>query len=404
MKIKNLNFQIILDSRKEKTIEIEMFSENFSAKASVGKGKSRGSKEIYLIEPEKAQDNFFKIKNLLLNKDFSNLQEFENFLFSLDQTENKSQLGGNFILTLSIAFLKILAKEKGVHLFNLLREEFLSFFPELKSEYKNYYFPYFLFNFINGGKHVPWGPDFQEYLVIPFISEPEISFNLGKIIFSGLKEYFQRNKLSLDYGDEGGLIYPEKNNEEPLKIILKVIKDLDLDSSKVKLGLDVAASSFLTDDFKEEYFNFYKDLSKNYDLFYLEDPFRENDFLSFQKLNNELGKKTLIVGDDLTVTNPLLIEKTIKERAIGGVIIKPTQIGSITETFKAIKKAIEGGLKIIISHRSGETEDDFLADLSIAVNAFGLKSGSLTQKERLVKYQRVIEINKILKYEKNRLC
>lgn len=403
MKIKDIKIYQILDSRKEKTFKIEMFSEKFSVFSSVGKGKSRGSQEVELVSFERAKKLLCEIKELLISKDFLNLKEFEEFLLKLDNTKNKSRLGGNLILALSIAFIKLLAKERGLFLFQLLREEFLSLFPKFKSEFKNYQIPYFLFNFLNGGKHAPSGPDFQEYLFIPLFSDPDFSLNLAKIFFLGLKEWFKKNDIRLNYGDEGGLIYPEKDNEKPLEIFYEVIKDLNLSNRfEIKLGIDAAFSSISKG--KNFDVNFYEKLIKKYNLFYVEDPFSENDFSSFSLLRSKIGDQALIVGDDLTVTNPSFIEKAINLKAINSVIIKPTQIGSLTETFKAVAVALSGGLKTIISHRSGETEDDFLADLAVAINAFGLKSGSFTQKERLVKYLRVQEIYKFLKYEKSCLC
>lgn len=397
MKIKEIKLKKIFDSRKEETFEIEMSSENFSVFSSVGKGKSRGSQEVTLISSKEAPLKLESVKELILKEDFSGLKEFDQFLLSLDKTPQKQNLGGNLTLTLSVAFAKLMAKEKGLPLFVFLREEFLKNFPELKEEFKSFECPYLLFNFINGGPHAEVGPDFQEYLIIPFSRDPSFSLNLAEIFFAGLKEWFRKNNLKINYGDEGGLIYPEKDNEAPLKIFSIILKDLNLNYQKIRFGIDVAASTFLKDKDKESFLKLYRFLIKKYHLFYLEDPFPEDDFLSFSRLNKEFQKKVLICGDDLTVTNPFLIEKAIKENSINSVIIKPTQIGTLLETFQAIYTALKGGLKVIISHRSGETEDDFLADLAVAVNAFGLKSGALVQKERMVKYLRIKKISEILK-------
>jgi enolase len=397
MKIKEIKIRKILDSKKEETFEIEMLNDRFSVVSSVGKGKSRGSKEVFLIDFQKAKEIIKEIKNLIIKRDFSDLKEFDQFLLSLDGTPDKKKLGGNLILTLSVAFSKLLAKERGLPLFVLLREEFLRTFPEFKEELNNYQFPYLFFNFINGGLHSKKGPNFQEYLIIPQNRNPDFSLNLAKIFFAGLKEWFKKNDISISYGDEGGLIYPGKDDEKPLEIFSQVLKDLNLNYRKIRFGLDVAASSFLKEEEKEKYLDFYKYLIQKYQLFSLEDPFSENDILGFKKILNEFKNEVIIIGDDLTVTNAFLIEKAADFKAIDGVIIKPTQIGSLLETFQAISVAFKKNLKIIISHRSRETNDDFLADLTLAINAFGFKSGALTQKERLVKYLRIKKIKQILR-------
>lgn len=391
MKIDDLQLKIILDSRQEKTLEVQMASGNYYVKSSAPQGKSRGEKEASFISAEEALEKFQNIKSGFLKKEFSSLKEFDNFLIKLDGTPNKSNLGGNLILVLSMAFCRLQAKEEKKELYQFLREELTRNFPLLDSVLTDYQPPYFFFNVINGGKHSPFGPNFQEYLIVPQTHNPEESLNLAKIYFAGLKSWFLKNNYPLSYGDEGGLVFPEKDDEKPLAILKEVRKDLSLDD-KIKFSLDVAASTFLKKGDNSPV-DFYLKIIDNYQLLSLEDPFNEDDLENFKKLKFLIKNQCFIIGDDLTVTDANLIEKAITHQAIDGVIIKPSQKGTITETLEAIGLSLKNNLKIIVSHRSGETMDDFIADLSVAANAWGLKSGNITQKEREIKYQRVKEIN-----------
>ena len=188
-------------------------------------------------------------------------------------------------------------------------------------------------------------------------------------------------------GDEGGFILKEKDNELPLRLLKQIVKKIN-SSQKIRFGLDIAASNI------KEKINILK-LVEKYNLLYLEDPKKESDFAGFRKLREELktqGRDALVIGDDLTVTNPQRIKKAIREKSIDGIIIKPNQIGSLTETIEAIKIAKKNKLKVIISHRSGETCDNFIADLALASNAWGLKSGAPSRSERNSKYNRLLEI------------
>ena len=391
MKIDDLQLKIILDSRQEKTLEVQMASGNYYVKSSAPQGKSRGEKEASFIPAEESLEKFQNIKADLVKKEFSSLKEFDNFLIKLDGTPNKSNLGGNLMLVLSMAFCRLQAKEEKKELYQFLREELIHNFPLLGSVLTDYQPPYFFFNVINGGKHSPFGPNFQEYLIVPQTQNPEESLNLAKIYFAGLKSWFLKNNYPLSYGDEGGLVFPEKDDEKPLAILKEVRKDLSLDD-KIKFSLDVAASTFLKKGDNSPV-DFYLKIIDNYQLLSLEDPFNEDDLENFKKLKFLIKNQCFIIGDDLTVTDANLIEKAITHQAIDGVIIKPSQKGTITETLEAIGLSLKNNLKIIVSHRSGETMDDFIADLSVAANAWGLKSGNITQKEREIKYQRVKEIN-----------
>jgi enolase len=413
MKIDDIILKIVLDSRKQETLKATMKSGNIEVSSSVPQGKSKGEKEAYVLEPHSAIRRFEIIKNQIIDVEFSNLKEFDNYLLRIDGTENKSNLGGNLILVLSQTFCRLIAKSEGIELWQYLEKQLF-----VSSEKKAPYFesnekqgsvdsrsagPYFLFNLINGGKHAAYGPKIQEYMIVPQVDDPKVSLEVAQIFFAGLKEYFKKEYGENKFGDEGGLLISEDNYEKPLKILNQIKKELSLEN-KIKFSLDVAASSFynkkeqiylLEKDksfSKEELGQVYKKLISQYDILSLEDPFEEKDWESFQKLTSEVGDKAIIIGDDLTVTNPKLLKKAIETKAITGVIVKPTQIGTISETLKTIDLANKYDLKIVISHRSAETDDHFIADLAWASKAWALKAGAPNQEERMVKYNRMIKI------------
>jgi len=401
MKIDDIILKIISDSRGQETLKATMKGGNIEVSSSIPQGKSKGEKEVYVLEPHSAIRKFEMIKDQIINIEFSNLKEFDNYLLRLDGTENKSNLGGNLILVLSQAFCRLAAKNESLELWQYLEKQ-LTVSREKKA-------PYFLFNLINGGKHAIYGPKIQEYIIIPQVDNPKVSLEVAEIFFVGLKEYFKKEYGENKFGDEGGLLISEGNYEEPLKILEQIKKELNL-KNKIKFSLDVAASSFYIETekvylleknksfSKEELSEMYKKIILKYDILSLEDPFEEKDWKSFQKLTIEVGDKITIIGDDLTVTNPALIKKAVETKAITGVIIKPTQIGNISETLEAIDLANKHNLKIVISHRSAETDDHFIADLAWASRAWGLKAGAPNQEERMIKYNRMIKI-----YEENNI-
>ncbi len=395
MRIDDIFLKIISDSRGQETLRATMKSGNIEVNSSIPQGKSKGEKEVYVLEPHSAIRKFEIIKDQIINIEFSDLKEFDNYLLRLDGTENKSNLGGNLILVLSQAFCRLAAKSESLELWQYLEKQ-LSISKEKKA-------PYFLFNLINGGKHASYGPKIQEYMIVPQVDNPRVSLEVAQIFFAGLKEYFKKEYGENRFGDEGGLLIPEDNYEKPLKILNQIKGELNLED-KIKFSLDIAASSFYDKEkqvyllekdksfTKEELGKIYKNLVSEYDILSIEDSFEENDWESFQKLTAEVGDKTTIIGDDLTVTNPEMVKKAIEMKAITGVIIKPTQIGTISETLETIDLANKYDLKIIISHRSAETDDHFISDLAWASMTWGLKAGAPNQEERMVKYERMIEI------------
>ena len=401
MKIDDIFLKIIFDSRRHETLKATMKSGNIEVNSSIPQGKSKGEKEAYVLEPHSATRRFEMIKDKIIDVEFSSLKDFDNFLLGLDGTENKSNLGGNLILVLSQTFCRLAAKLENLELWQYLETQL-----SVPSEKK---VPFFLFNLINGGKHAVYGPKVQEYIIVPQVDNPKVSLEVAQIFFAGLKEYFKKEYRENKFGDEGGLLVPEDDYRKPLKILNQIKEELNL-KDKIKFSLDVAASSFYDKEeriyllekdkkiTKEELGEVYKKIISEYDILSLEDPFEEKDWESFQKLVYEIGDKIVIIGDDLTVTNPKLVRKAIDIKAITGVIIKPTQIGTISETLETIDLANKNDLKIVVSHRSAETDDHFVADLAWASGAWALKAGAPNQEERMVKYNRLIKI-----YEENNI-
>ncbi len=340
-----------------------------------------------------------KILKALKNKNISNQKEIDSTLIKLDGTKNKKNLGGNAMLGVSIACAKAAANasKKPLH-------SYLKGLAKIKPSNK---VPYLYMNLINAGKHASSYLAFQEYMIVPMVENAEAALEIADKIKSELKKEVVKKygPFSANYGDEGGIVIQAKKVREPLEMLTKIIEKLGL-SGKVKLAIDAAASSFYQNgpgrsgkyevDGKkmsaDQLLDLYKKLIRDFDFLSIEDPFEENDFESFAKLL-EASDKVKIIGDDLTVTNPERLKKAIETCSINGIIIKPNQIGTLTETLEVMKMAKENGIECVVSHRSGETEDDFIADLAYAFGAFGLKAGASNRGERVVKYNRLKEIS-----------
>ncbi len=415
VKIDKIELKIIKDSRQEDTLEAHIQSEDFIASASIPKGKSRGEKEAVLLPIHQVLDNFQKIKSKIENQSFGSLFEFDQFLINLDGSRNKKNLGGNLTLVLSQAFSRLLSKVKNKELYQVLEEEFFILHPALKNKLLNNP-PLFFFNLLNGGKHAPYGPYIQEYLIIPQTEDPYKSLAVANDFFDNLKTYIIQKYSRCKFGDEGGVLLPDNDFEEPLKIFKEIQNKMEKENKldiEIRFGLDCAASSFYNEEEEtyhlkpgfsltnSELLEVYTSLINKYNLFSLEDPFEENDFESFSQLKSQTKERVLIIGDDLTTTNQETLFKAIDFDSINAIIIKPTQIGTITETLNTVGLAHRKGIKPIISHRSAETMDDFIADLMVATKAFGLKAGAPQTPERVVKYKRVIKIIVNIKSNKN---
>jgi len=378
IKYKTITVKKILDSRGKDTIEVELNGEISSVPA----GASTGSFEAKPVSANKAIDNILNIiAPEFLEKPILEPKEFDEMLIKLDGTFDKSRLGANAILSLSLANTRLNAKINNLPLYKYINKIAL-----FESEFQA---PHILANFFHGGKHSKNKDVFQEYLVIP--KTRNIAEQLGII-----KTIFKEIDKNMDpEGDEGGFVPETDNFEKPFGILINIVNKLGL-SDKVDFGADVALSSSSGINVTVDT---YIELAKKYPIYYIEDPFKENDFKSFAKLLSRLkldNKKVLVTGDDLTVTNKERLEKAIENKAINGIIVKPNQIGTLTETLEACRIARENGIEIIVSHRSGETVDNFISDLAYGIGAWGAKIGNLAQKERLSKYNRLLEIEKEL--------
>ena len=389
MIIENVKLNKIYDSRGQETLEVILYANGINAVSQVPQGKSKGANEVISLEYQKAKEVLENsVKAEILSHDFGNIENFDNFLIRLDGTENKSRLGGNLMLGLSLSFARLLAQNEHKELWQILRE---GFFPGVKENP----IPKIFANVINGGVHADNNLSFQEYMAV---SQEENDAN--KVVvdmlscYEKLKSYFKqtRNIRNVPIGDEAGFSLEFKNNEEPLYVLEDIIKQ---NNHNFKIALDVAASSFFKDGNysidgskmnKEELLNYHSSLFEKHPLLYsIEDPFEESDFESFKNLKENISSENLVVGDDLTTTNPKIIQKANEQNSINAVIIKANQIGTLSETARAIQKADGFNFKTIISHRSGETRDNFLMHIAKASNAYGIKIGS-PKRERILKY------------------
>lgn len=404
MKIIDIKAREILDSRGFPTIETDVILENnILGRASIPSGASTGSHEALELRDNdkrylgkgvsKAINNVnVIIKKALIDKEFENQEELDNVLLALDGTENKSNLGANAILSVSLAFLKACALKNNKELYEYVGTD--------------YKIPRCMFNILNGGMHADNNLDFQEFMIMPNRDKIEDQLRIASEVFHNLKKILKSNGYITSVGDEGGFAPNLKSNKEALDMIVLAIKESGYRlCDDVNIALDVAATSFYddkTDTYlvenkklkKEELINLYCSLIKKYPIISIEDPFFEEDFKSFRDLRERATIQ--IVGDDLFVTNPDLLKRGIKECAGDAILLKANQIGTISEMFNTIKIAKENNFKTIISHRSGETEDTFIADLSVGLNLGQLKTGSISRGERICKYNRLIRIEEKL--------
>ncbi|MFA5778358.1 MAG: enolase C-terminal domain-like protein [Candidatus Paceibacterota bacterium] len=403
-KITKIIAEEIKDSRGNPTVKVTAWVEDISDSFSVPSGASTGLHEAHELRDEDGKgvkNAINKINNViagaLIGQDILDQKEIDRIMVELDGTQNKDNLGGNSMIGVSIACAKVAAKISGKEIF-----EYLQTLVEIKPSRQ---VPYLYMNLINGGKHAQNNLAFQEYHIIPKVEEVEEAIEIGITIQNTLKEIILKDlgEESVIFGDEGGFAPKISDIKQPLFYLRAAIKQNDLEG-KVRLALDVASSSFYhngmykiegKDVSKEELLNIYDSLIKEFNLLSIEDPFDEEDFDSFRKLK-ENNSELKIVGDDLTVTNKILVAEAIEKNSINAMIIKPNQIGTLTETLETMKLARENDIELIVSHRSGETDDDFIADLAFAFNCFGLKAGAPTKPERMVKYRRLVKITNLL--------
>ena len=407
-KIISVKGRQVFDSRGNPTVEAEVFLDNgISATAISPSGASTGAFEAYELRDQNKNKFLGKsvnnaVKNInnkispklkdLNSDDQSNL---DNILLELDGTENKTKLGANATLAVSLANAKCSALSNQQSLFKNLG--------------KSYSLPIPLMNIINGGAHADNDLNIQEFMIRPdsannFMDAIEKCF----LVIQNLKKILLSKKMLTNVGDEGGFAPSINTNEEALELIVNAVEKSNLKPGKdIVICLDVAANELLNENGEysiqsknftsvENVINYYKKLTSNYPIKSIEDPFAEDDWGAWKKIMNAIGSNVQIVGDDLFVTNTKRLEKGIKERSANSILIKPNQIGTLTETLKVISMAKKANLSTIISHRSGDTEDTFIADLAVATMSSQIKTGSLARSERVAKYNRLLRIEEEL--------
>ena len=417
IKIKNIIAREISDSRGNPTVEVELEtrpSRGCPGKflASVPSGASKGKYEALELRDEDAKGVKKAISNIkkiitpaLKNKEFQSQKEIDEILIKLDGTENKSNLGVNAILPVSIAVCRALAATAKLPLYKYLAQ-----LAGLGDPLK---LPLPCFNVIEGGAHVPMAKpsrirdqvgtenelNIQEFMVVPQKKNFRENFKTGSEIYQALKDvllkHFDGQLLKL--GDEGGFAPPFFKTEQALYVLSGVIEEYP----ETKIGLDCAASHFYKNEkycLDGQIFNrqglldFYKDIISRFPIIFLEDPFSQDDWQGFEEIFREFSGKIDILGDDLLTTNIKRIKEAESKKACNGLILKPNQIGTVTETLEAAKLAKSFGWKILVSHRSGETCDDFIADLAVGVGADFFKAGAPLTPKRMIKYNRLLEI------------
>ncbi len=381
--IKSIKARTILDSRKRPTVEVELRTEKGRFLASCPSGASTGKNEAKIAGPKKAVNNVRIIEKKLAGQDETKQEKIDNILI-----ENKN-LGANAILPVSIACCRAGAKAVNLQLYKYISKLYKS--PAAKGGRA---LPRPCFNIINGGAHAKNNLEIQEFMMVPNYSSFARNLEVGKKVFNNLKKLLQKDfgKNGIIMGDEGGFAPPISDPEKALDYMVKAMGKL-----KVDIGLDVAATQLYSHGrykIDNRFFNrtgllnFYKGLFEKYPIIFIEDPFKENDDEGFSLAVKKL--KTIIVGDDYLTTNIKRIKRA--KNNCTGIIIKPNQIGTITQTLEAVRLAKSYGWKTIVSHRSGETMDDFIADLAVGVCSEFIKSGAPSKSERLVKYNRLVKI------------
>jgi len=400
----------ILDSRGNPTVEADVIVAcGAVGRAAVPSGASTGKREALELRDTRSKRFGGKgvtkaVKNVLTiiapavrGMDAANQMALDNLMIELDGTPNKSKLGANAILSVSMAASRATASAYGLPLYKYL------------GGINARYLPIPMMNIINGGVHAANNLDIQEFMIVPISSKTFAqAVRMGAEIFHSLKKVLKKKGLSTSVGDEGGFAPDLKSNEDAIKFIINAIESAGYQPGKdVGLALDSAASEFYTkgkyilnsENKKlkpEEMIDYYENLIDKYPIFSIEDGLAEQDWDNWELLTDRLGGTVQIVGDDIFVTNPKIFNKGIEDGIANSILIKLNQIGTLTETLDAIEMAKQAGYTTVISHRSGETEDTFISDLVVAINGGQIKTGSMSRSDRVAKYNQLIRIEEEL--------
>ena len=412
-KIKDIKARQIFDSRGNPTVEVDVITnDNIIGRAAVPSGASTGEHEAVELR-DGGNDYMGKgvsmavsnvnstIKENLLGKSVFEQKELDSLMIDLDGTENKCILGANAILGVSLAISQAAAKSKNLPLYQYIGGNSAITLPVP------------MMNIINGGSHSDAPIAFQEFMIVPVNAESfSHAMKIGTEIFHNLKSILSARGLSTSVGDEGGFAPKLKGTEDALETIIKSISSAGFKPGEdVMIALDCASSEFFEDNHYDyrifegkngKVFNsvqqadYLSDLVSKYPIISIEDGMDENDWSGWIHSTNVLGNKVQLVGDDLFVTNTNILQKGIDQKAANSILIKVNQIGTLTETINAINLAKEHGFSTVISHRSGETEDNIIADLAVALNAGQIKTGSLSRSDRMSKYNQLLRIEEQL--------
>lgn len=407
----------ILDSRGLPTIETTIWSDNnHGSVASIPSGASIGRYEaVELRDNDQSRFNgkgvLKAVANVneiiaprLINLDPIKQNEIDQILINLDNTANKSRLGANAILSVSQAICELGAIVSSMQTFEYLAAKYQLHTPAAIN------LPTPIFNLINGGKHATGNLDFQEFHLIPTSKIPfSQALSLGETVYHKLGEILESKEAPTATGDEGGYAPNLQSNQDAIELLLEAVRDCQLTlGQQVFIGLDAAAGTFFKaskyqikdqEEFlsPEELINFFTQLKKEYNLYSLEDPLQPDDWNGWANITSSLGQDTMIIGDDLLATNKKRLQKAIKNKACNAIIIKPNQIGTISETVSVVKLAKASKFSTIVSHRSGDTNEDFIADFAVGLGAEYAKFGAPARGERVVKYNRLSLIESYLK-------
>lgn len=411
-KIKDIKAREILDSRGNPTVEVSvLLSSGEVGKASVPSGASTGTHEaLELRDGDKGRyegkgvlhavrNVNTSIAKVLRGVDVTRQSDIDHVMLELDGTENKSKLGANAILGVSLAVCRTAAVSERLPLYKYIRDNF-----ELKA--RGWKMPVPMMNILNGGRHADWALDLQECMILPQLPKMRDRVRAGAEVFHALGKVLRGAGYQTLVGDEGGYAPQLSKNEEAFRLIGQAITESGYrPGTDIKLGIDAASSEFFEESsglyhmkrdgkslHAKELLEVYRNWIEKYPLVSIEDGFAEDDWANWIMLTRELSRSTQLVGDDLFVTNVERLKKGIEMKVGNAILIKVNQIGSLTETIDTITLAQKNGYKIAISHRSGETADTFIADLAVAVGAEYIKTGSLSRSERVEKYNRLMEI------------
>ena len=409
--IRNIHARQILDSRGNPTLEVDIYLGDKSfGRAAVPSGASTGEHEAVELRDNntvycgksvnQAVENVNQIiSGKLVGMDAFDIISIDATMLALDGTENKSRLGANAILGVSMATVHAAAVSSGMNLFEYLHEG------------TDYVLPTPMMNILNGGSHADNNVDIQEFMIFPVGANSfSHALQMGVEIFHQLKSILKKSGLNTNVGDEGGFAPDLTSNTEAIELLMEAVEKTGYkNGTEVAIALDVASSEIFNSETNkyelasenryltsEKMIEYYVNLCNQYPIISIEDGLDENDWSGWKKLYSVLGKKVQLVGDDLTVTNPKRLQRAIDERSMNAILIKLNQIGTVSETLQTIKMAKTAGMASVISHRSGETEDTTIADFAVATGVGQIKTGSICRTDRVAKYNQLLRIEEKL--------